>query len=334
VHECAFIVPGGTTMAAGLIAVDKVGNKLRFYDPASLAEEKALEGPEPCVHELALAPGGGFAFVPLYGDGIYGSNKRPNNKVLVIDLARREIARVIELGRLLAPHGMVAVGDARLWVVCDLARALVEVDPLAGAVLASFECPGVGPHLVAAAADGSKLYVSSKEADLAIFDLARRAFTATIAVGNPQIRSGNGSGSEGLALSPDGSRLVVIDNDRSDLHVIDTASEREIDRVPLAQHPPTNARRSRAAKPMYSPDGRHLAVTSYATGLCWLLDAADLRRQRLVPVAKGPMGMAFVDDAVLVANHDSGLLTRIDLDSARVTGVFDGGAGIEVMAFY
>jgi hypothetical protein len=65
----------------GLIAVDKVANKIRFYDPESLREQKQLDGPEPCVHELALSCDRRLAFVPLYGDGIYGSNKRPNNKV-------------------------------------------------------------------------------------------------------------------------------------------------------------------------------------------------------------------------------------------------------------
>ena len=37
---------------SALIAVDKVANKLRFYDLA-LRETKVLDSPEPCVHELA-----------------------------------------------------------------------------------------------------------------------------------------------------------------------------------------------------------------------------------------------------------------------------------------
>jgi hypothetical protein len=35
-----------------------------------------------------------------------------------------------------------------------------------------------------------------------------------------------------------------------------------------------------------------------------------------------------------VSSHDSGLLTRIDLVSRRAVAAFDGGAGIEVLAFY
>ena len=169
-----------------------------------------------------------------------------------------------------------------------------------------------------------------------MFDVGRRAFAATVPVGNPAVAAGNGSGSEGLALAPDGARLVVIDNDRTDLRVIDTARDREVDRVPLREHPPTNTKRSRLAKPLFSPDGRWLVVTSYATGLAWIIDAADLRRQFAVPVAKGPMGIAFMPDCatVIVSSHDSGLLTRIDLETCRPIGVHDGGGGIEVLAFY
>jgi DNA-binding beta-propeller fold protein YncE len=89
-------------------------------------------------------------------------------------------------------------------------------------------------------------------------------------------------------------------------------------------------------KPLFSPDGRYLVVTSYATALAWILDGADYRRQRVVPLAKGPMGILFAEDgtSVIVTSHDSGLLTRIDLAAGRVLGASDGGAGIEVLAYY
>jgi DNA-binding beta-propeller fold protein YncE len=87
---------------------------------------------------------------------------------------------------------------------------------------------------------------------------------------------------------------------------------------------------------MFSPDGRHLVATSYASALAWVIDAADLHRQTLVPVAKGPQGMAFPPGgkSVVVASHDSGLLTRIDLAEPRAVAADDGGSGIEVLAWY
>jgi DNA-binding beta-propeller fold protein YncE len=87
---------------------------------------------------------------------------------------------------------------------------------------------------------------------------------------------------------------------------------------------------------MFSPDGRYLVATAYASGLAWVIDAGDLRRQAVVPVAKGPQGMAFPPDgkSVIVASHDSGLLTRIDLAEPRAVAAYDGGSGIEVLAYY
>jgi DNA-binding beta-propeller fold protein YncE len=320
----------------GIIAIDKVANRIRFYDPFSLEETKVIEGPEQCVHELAVAPDRRTAYVPLYGDGIYGNNKSPNNKVLAVDLALRDVAAIIDLGGHVAPHGMAAMSDGRLWVVCDLPGMLLSIDPARAAVEDVFQCPGKGPHLVVAAPDEAKLYVSHKEGAIGVFDIAARRFVSEIAIGDPGVKSGNGSGGEGLALTPGAAWLVAIDNATNDLRVIDTDSDREIDRVPLAEHPPTNPKRSRLAKPLFSPDGRYLVVTSYATALAWIIDGGDLRRQTVVPVAKGPMGVLFSVDgrSVIVSSHDSGLLTRIDLVSGKIIEAKDGGAGIEVLAYF
>jgi YVTN family beta-propeller protein len=324
------------TGSSGLIAVDKVGNCIRFFDPESLREIKSFPAPEPAVHELAISHDRRFAFVPLYGEGIYGSNRRPNNKIVAIDLKAQALVDVFALGDMTAPHGMVAAADGKLWVVADIPNKLLRIDPERRAVEAAWDCPAKGAHQIAMLPDESKLYVSAKEGDLAVFDLRRGAFSARVPLSAPGVESGNGSGSEGLMPTADGSRLVVIDNAANDLRVIDTATGKEIARVPLVRCQPSNPKRSRLAKLMFSPDGRHLVVTAYAGGLAWVIDAADLNRQAIVPVAKGPQGMAFPPDgrSVIVSSHDSGLLTRIDLASKEATAAYDGGSGIEVLAFY
>lgn len=326
-----------TTGTRGLVAVDKVGNKIRFYDPGSIRELKVIDGPEQCVHELAISHDHRRAYVPLYGDGIYGNNKKPNTKVVVLDLEAQSIADIIDLGpENVAPHGMVATADGKLWLTCDIPRKLILLDPARRTIEAIYEAPAKGPHLLCSNADASLLFLSAKEGDLAVFDTAARAFVASVPLRAAGVESGNGSGSEGIAPTPDGKRLITIDNDRGDLRVIDLATFREVDRVPMTMQALSNPKRSRLGKLMFSPDGRHLVVTGYTSGNCWLIDAADYRNQRLVPVAKGPMGMAFPPDSsfVLVTSHDSGLLTRIDLAAGKAVAAYDGGNGIEVMSFY
>lgn len=320
-------------MAEKIIAIDKVANKVRFYDP-DFTERRAIDGPEPCVHELALSPDRRLAYVPLYGDGIYGANRNPNNKVLVLDTAREEIADLIDLGPLVAPHGMAATRDGRLWVTCDIPGKLVCLDLAARRVEAVFDNPSKGGHIVELLPDETKLYVSAKEGPLAVFDLGERRFTATIPFAAPGT-TGIGAGSEGTAVTPDGCHLVVVDNDEAALHVVEVAGDRAIRRVPLSPRVLTNPRRSRSAKLGFSADGRWLVATTYATGLCWVIDADDVSRQRLVAVAKGPMGMIFEPEGgtVVVSSHDCGLFTRIDLASATPVAAFEGGAGVEVLAW-
>ncbi len=324
------------TGTSGVVAVDKVGNHIRFYDPETLQETRSFAAPEPAVHELAVSHDRRIAFVPLYGDGIYGNNRKPNNKLLIIDLEAQALVDIVSLGEIAAPHGMVATSDGKLWVVADIPNKLLVVDPARRSVEAAYDCPSKGPHQMALLPDESKVYVSCKEGDLAVFDRRHRTWTASVPVRAPGVGAGNGSGSEGVMPTPAGDRLVVIDNDRTDLRVIDTRTDTEVDRVPLRSCPPSNPKRSRLAKLMFSPDGRHLVVTSYATALAWVIDATDLRRQTVVPVAKGPQGMAFPPDgrSVIVASHDSGLLTRIDLAEPRAVAAYDGGSGIEVLAWH
>jgi YVTN family beta-propeller protein len=325
------------TGTSGLIAVDKLGNKVRFYDPRTLSEVKALDVPEKAAHELTISYDHRKAYLPIYGDGIYGSNEHPNHKILVVDLPSKSIEGVIDLGDdNLAPHGIAATRDGKLWVVCDRSNRLLLVDPTKKAIEASYQAHGTGAHFLVMLPDESKIYLSNKENDLEVFDVKRRAFVGRIPMRKNGVTKGNGSGSESLTPTPDGRRVLVADNADNDIRVIDTATDREIATVPLRDRALSNPKRSRLVKLMYSPDGKYLVATSYAGGQAWVIDPADLSKQAMLPVAKGPQGIAFAPDGrtALVSSQDSGLLTRIDLPSRRVEGAVDGGTGIEVLAYY
>ena len=324
------------TGRAGLIAIDKIGNRIRFYDPATLAETKAVEPPGKAVHELTVSYDHKTAYAPLYGDGIYGSNAEPNNKIVIIDLAKQAIADVMDLGEFKAPHGMVATKGGKLWVVCDLEHRLLLIDPVAKKIEATYDIPAKGPHFIAMLPDESKLYASAKEGPLTVFDTKARMVTAQISLARAGVTAGNGSGSEGLAPTPDGARVVVVDNDRGDLRVIDARTDKEIDRVPLVGAPFTNMKRSRLVKLMFSPDGRYLVAVGYAEGTGWVIDGRDYRKQVAFAVAKGPQGIAFAPDGktALVSSHDEGLITKVDLATGKAVAAYDGGQGIENLAYY
>ena len=324
------------TGTSGLIAVDKVANHIRFYDPTSLREIKSFPAPEPAAHELAISHDRRLAFVPLYGDGIYGANKNPNNKVLVIDLAEKRLADVIPLGDYTAPHGMVATSGGKLWVVCDIPNKLLLVDPARRAIEAAYDCPAKGAHLLAQLPDESKLYISSKEGDLAAFDPAARVFTSRVPLRAPDVMSGNGSGSEGLMPTPDGGRLVVIDNikQRPAGHRHEDGYR---DRPRAFADVGALQPEALAARQADVLAGRsHLVVTCYAGGTCLGDRRGGLAAQVIVPVAKGPQGMAFPPDGPTCSWPATTAASSPASTSPtkRAVAAYDGGAGIEVLAHY
>lgn len=318
--------PTGTQ---GLVAVDKVGGKVRLYEPGTYREVAAIEV-EKLPHEVAISPDHQTAYVSIYGTGIFGNNPNPAQTIAVIDLDRRRQVDAISVAPYFAPHGIMVATDGKLWVSCDASAKLIVVNPQTRAIEAAFDTGSFGSHWIALTPDGAKVYISNKTDSVGVFDVAKRMLTATIVLPNEK------QGTEGIAVSPDGSRVLVVDNFDARVHVIDTAADAIVDSVALAGNPPTNPKRSRNVRVRYSLDGRYVLTSNYASGVIYVHDADDLRRQTPLIVAKGPMGFAFAPDgnAAIVANHDSGIATLIDLQERRVTGYFDGGSGIETLAFF
>jgi DNA-binding beta-propeller fold protein YncE len=213
---------------------------------------------------------------------------------------------------------------------------LLLVDPAKHAVEAAYQEPGKGGHFIVLTPDESKIYLSNKEGPMGVFDVKARTFKAGPSFAAQGVTRGNGSGTEGLAVSPDGKRIAIFDNDKSYMHIIDTATDKVVASAPLIHMPLQSQTRSRLVRVRYSPDGKTIVATTLAGGEAWIIDAADIRKQMITPVAKGPQGMAFDPDgrSVVVSSHDSGLLTRIDLKTGKAIGIADGGEGIEVLSYY
>ncbi|HXX11284.1 MAG TPA: YncE family protein [Burkholderiales bacterium] len=318
--------PTGTR---GLVAVDKVGGKVRLYEPGTYREIAAIDV-EKLPHEVALSPDHRSAYVSIYGPGIFGNNPNPAQSIAVIDLDRREQVDTISVAPYFAPHGIMVTAAGKLWVSCDASAKLIVIDPATRAIEAAFDTGSFGSHWIALTPDGAKVYISNKTDSVGVFDVASRMLTRTIALPSEK------QGTEGIAASPDGRWVLVVDNFDARVHVIDTQTDAIVDSVALTGNPPTNPKRSRNVRVRYSLDGRFVLTSNYASGVIYVHEAHDLRRQTPLIVAKGPMGFAFAPDgnAAIVANHDSGIATVIDLAERRITGYFDGGSGIETLAFY
>jgi len=130
-----------------------------------------------------------------------------------------------------------------------------------------------------------------------------------------------------LAVSPDGSRLVVSNWCGFDVSVIDTATDTELGRVDVGRHPRGVAIRS---------DSRYAYVTVMGEAR---IDVIDLRSLAVVNSLEEAAGstprhvLLSADDRYLyVSNHTMNSVRKIDLGTGTVVGTASTGVETRTMA--
>jgi DNA-binding beta-propeller fold protein YncE len=308
--------PTGST---GLIAIDKRGSHALFFEPSSFALLDSLPLPAR-PHEVAISADHRLAYVSIYGNGVYGNNTEPGRAIVVIDLeARRQVA-TLDVSPFRAPHGLQLGPDNLLYASCDQSGVIAVVDPAAERLAGSIEAGSTGPHMIALLPDGSKLYSENEEDPfVSVMDPASRTLVRT--VDTP-------GGSAGI--SADGRSVLVVHAREPLLTLIDPATDRVAERIPLHSHTQP------AQRVRHSPDGRYVVVTSMEEPLVTILDASSLHDQTTLQVADGPMGVGFAPDGrtMLVGNHGAGRITVVDLPAGCIQRDFAAGVGVETLAFY
>jgi len=309
------------TGSSGLIAVDKVGNQVLFLDPVTCDTDLTLDGFAPRVHELLISPDHRFAYVPMYGDGIHGDNPHPGHLVGRFDLQERRHAGDFSTYPYLAPHGLRWGPQDQLYCVCENSGVVLEIDADSGATENVIEVGSDKAHRIAVLPDGSKLYTENEEDTFAsVVDLATKRVTKKIPAPN---------GTAGIGMSPDGQKVVLVDAQEPQIIVVDTASDEISSTIRLDGH-------EKAAQiARYSPDGRHLVVTSFEAPLATVF-SGDLESQALLHLGQGPMDMAYHEDGetVIIANHNEGSLAVCNLERGEVVRTVEAGVGIETLSFF
>ena len=103
----AFLVADANhpTGTRGVLLIDKVGGQIRFVDPVTYKERAAFKvATNP--HDFVLTADRKTAYVPIYGDGIYGRNPNPGHEVVIVDMDAQKIVGTIDTAPYRAPHGI------------------------------------------------------------------------------------------------------------------------------------------------------------------------------------------------------------------------------------
>ncbi len=246
------------TNARGIIAVDKMGAKVLFLDPVSYRTERVIDGFARTVHELLVLPETGFAYVPIFGDGIHGRNPHPQHHLCVIDLAKRALAEIIDLYPYIAPHTLKRGPDGLIYITCENSAKVVAIDPASNKVVAAIDTGSTNAHRLIIAPDGARLYTENEEdATISVIDLPARKLLGKIETPHPLA---------GIAIAPAGDTVIAVDDSAPALFLIDTRSGRVRDEVVLRDVPkPAQIAR-------YAPDFSLLAVTSLSSDTVSLID--------------------------------------------------------------
>jgi YVTN family beta-propeller protein len=311
--------PTGTR---GLLLIDKLGGQLRFLDPVTYKERSAIKvATNP--HDFALTADRKTAYVPIYGDGIYGRNPNPGHEVLIIDVDAGKVAGTIDVAPYRAPHGIQIDASGTLYVASDLDRKLLVIDPKARKMTQAIDTEGT-THWIGILPNGSKIYATNKNDGpfVSVIDLKTRKVATKIPVPG---------GTQGVAVSPDGTRVIVMASAEPTALVIDPKSDTIVDRISLKDQ------KTGGYKAYFSPDGKRLLTMNSRSTLINIFNTADLHgAQHTVTVGKDPMGFAFSADGktVLVANHGDGSVSVIDLEKMEAVSQFHAGTGIETLTYY
>lgn len=316
--------PTGTS---GLIGIDKLGDAILFFNPLTLELEKTI--PHKNHHEVAISPDHKIAFASEFGKFFAGKFIESGAHVSVVDLETRAIIHRIPTGEFKGPHAMRFDQDNNLWVIFEETGELgcIDTQTLALTDTYSIGTADTRPPFIEITPDGRHIYVSSKSGNLIVFDIVARSVIAEINV--PK-------GTEGIAISPDGRKFYAAENTMQDLLEIDISSNKIIASIGLKGAVLSNPKTSRLIRLRFSPDGKYLVSTNYASGVMHIHDGANPADHVMLAIAKGPQGIAFDADSehTLVSNHDCGLITRIHLETQKALECVPAGMGVEALTYF
>jgi len=315
-------VTGGTT-AGTLIVLNKSDHEAALVDPATLEVIARLptgKGP----HEVATSPDGATAYVTNYGAyAVFRdeSERRmePGNTITVLDLEHKKVKTTFDLGTYTKPHGIRSSRDGtRLWVTCEGAGAVIELDAGSGVVEQAWATGQEISHMLVPTPDGRKLYVANiGSGSVTVIDRDSGSVDS--------IKTGEGS--EGIDITPDGREVWVTNRGADTISVIRVEDDTIVASLD-----------SRGAMPIrlkFTPDGRQAWVSNGRSNTVTLFDTAGRKLLATIEVGAMPVGIQITPDGKLafVANTNDDKVTVIDAGKAVVREAFNTGSEPDGMAW-
>lgn len=203
-----------------LIVANRIGGSVSMFDLEARVEAARLPIGPIIPHEVSVSPNGRLALTSEYGPA-----DRPGRHVVVIDVADARIVGRIDLGENSRPHSTMFLPDGRRAVATMEASdqlALLDIDSMR--IERVFPTGGREGHMVRLSPDGRRAYVTSRGAEgtLSVIYLDEDRSPTVIRTAE---------GAEGLAVSPDGSEVWVVNRLAGSISIVDTRSLRVVETI-------------------------------------------------------------------------------------------------------
>ena len=306
-----------------LIVLNKSDHEAALVNPATYEVAAKLptgRGP----HEAAASPDGHSVYVSNYGFfAVFREGERPQmqpgNTITVLDLNARTVKATFELGDYRQPHGLWVSRDGqRLWVTCEGAQAVLELDAWTGEILKAWKTSQQVSHMVVPTPDERKLYVANiGSGSVTVIDRTSDTVKTIL----------TGAGSEGIDVSPDGREVWVSNRAAHSLSVIDTATDRVRVTLESGGEMPIRIK--------FTPDGREVWVSNARSNTITVFDARTRQQLATIEVGAVPVGILMTPDGrrAFVANTNANQVTVIDIPGRKVLRTFTTGTEPDGMAW-
>ena len=208
-----------------LVVAYKSGDAVSFID-LTLSREVARVSVGRAPHEIAISPDGATVLV-----GEYGPDDAHGGTIATIDVASASLTGRVDVGAKTRPHSVVFLPDGTRAVVTLQERdEIAIVDLGAKRVLRTLPTGGRESHMVRLSPDATRAYVTSREGrgTLSVVSLDGSSEPVVIETG---------AGAEGIAVTPDGSEVWVLDRDLDRVSIVDTTALRVVQRIDARPSP-------------------------------------------------------------------------------------------------
>ena len=226
-------------------------------------------------HEAVISPDGRWGVVTVYGTQV------PGNRLAIIDMTTRAIARTIDLGDYRRPHDITFFpgSSSRVVVTSEASQNVVIVDVVAGTVEGAVGTQAPGSHSLALAGDGKTLFTANVPAgSVSHLDLAERRFIRHVPVG---------PAAEGIAITPDGREVWAGSNQAGTVSIVDVASGTVVETLRDLGMP---------YRITISPDGRWAMIPDPPNNRVHVADVAARRVVGAITGIGSPRGVEIAPD--------------------------------------